>query len=779
VADPIYYANKVGKDFYEDTVNYSPDYALISFSVHGAANDPRFAAVWWPRNGSLPTQKFVLGDDLTGLSLAEAAMTVGEKTQFGSYLPAYVAVIGTAPSTARFFLVFEFLGPAIDRQFKFDVKGSALPDLMKSLRDKDKILKWACLYGTLDVPYAAFVSELQPATGTEEKPAKNSPVAWNQESFDDAAMLFARVGAYAQGGVRPALIAPLTRPGKPSPKPPYGTMKEHGTVEPKKRDINDYAHPDTPQDKWKPAATPPVSKFLSIWYDDVMGGWAPGYEIGNWWCAFDDLSQSGFYAVDAKVSGDLKPIRIMGSGQGAATRFAVIWAREHLPAARKWAVKALGAKPVVWPGQTQPPDPFKPFDSWMESFMKDRGIRAGQLAIVRGGKLVCAHAYHWAEPGFAVDNFSTFRIGSVSKIITAIATWQVIEKTWTNPDVPPEDKLTPQTDVATAAVLAKLVEPDNSDLSLPRFEDVNVTHLLRHRSGLREPTADADKVHDYYDLIYPIETATSFLGYHANKSESFNFKAATGKYKYSNFAYLLLQEAVRQYGDKPFYALPEYVAITRASIFEKLDITNRPHFGKIARGEQESGEMLHQVPVPIVGTSQAHNDGRLAYSAYGLNGTLSASPGVSGWVMAAVDVARILAALRPSGPLFDDAQTLAWLFAPVAPPGNVGFGSPANFDPTAGGWWWRWQPNTMSPKGFDLVFFKNGIVKGGSCCAMLWNPLDAEEDITGAFICFDKDFGDFIDDAISSFQGYLVDITGANKWPGPDVDLFDEVLDDS
>jgi len=554
-------------------------------------------------------------------------------------------------------------------------------------------------------------------------------------------------------------------------------MKEHGTVEPKKRDINDYLHPDEPQGGSKPATAPPVSKFLSIWYDDVMGGWAPGYEIGNWWCAFDDLSQSAFKAADAKVSEDLRPIRIMASGRGADTRFAVIWAREHLPAARKWAVKSLGAKKVVWPGQLLPSNTFELFDRWMESFMKNRGIRAGQLAIVRGGKLVCAHAYRWAEPGFTVDNFSTFRIGSVSKIITAIATWQIIEKTWNNPDVPPEETLSPQTDVATAADLPILVKLDNLDLSLPRFEDVNVLHLLRHRSGLRKPTIGANAVHDYYNLVYPIEAVTPFLRYHVNQPESFNFKVATGTYKYSNFGYLLLQETVRRYGGTAFDALPNYVEITKAGIFKKLGIGHRPHPGQLARDKQEPGEILHQLPVPRVDVSQAHNDGRLTYFAYGPKGNLSSSPGVGGWVMAAVDLARVLAALRPSGPLFDNAQTLAGLFAPVLPPLNLS--SEENPKSTAGGWSWRWFRNKIGPNKFDLVFSKGGLIGGGSCGMMLWNPLGPEEEITGVAVCFDKNFGGLISGASSSFQGYFGKITAANAWPGPDVDLFDEVLDDS
>jgi CubicO group peptidase (beta-lactamase class C family) len=254
------------------------------------------------------------------------------------------------------------------------------------------------------------------------------------------------------------------------------------------------------------------------------------------------MSEADFDAKQ-KIAEDwgLQPIRIMGSGSGADTRFAVIWATDDQPARRKWKIKRLVSSSHR--GGDAPPDPFGEFDAWMESYMKNRGVRAGQIAISRGGRLMCARAYQWAEPGFVVTPFTTFRIGSVSKVLTALATWQIIAQT---ADLPEDEQVTPETDVASAAKLGMYIDPASGASGFGQFEQMNVLGLLRHLSGARGKFApDTVPAQKYTGSPYPLG-AEDYLRYAVNKVTSNIIAANVGTYKYSNFGYFLLSEVVKQ-----------------------------------------------------------------------------------------------------------------------------------------------------------------------------------------------------------------------------------------
>jgi CubicO group peptidase (beta-lactamase class C family) len=114
----------------------------------------------------------------------------------------------------------------------------------------------------------------------------------------------------------------------------------------------------------------------------------------------------------------------------------------------------------------------------MEKFMKDTKLRGAALAIVRGNRLVYAKGYKYAEPEpIYPDVWPTtiFRLGSVSKIFTAVAIYRLMQQ---NPDDITLDGTTMQS-------VLSLTQPDGSPPKDSRFQDITIRHLLESNSGIK------------------------------------------------------------------------------------------------------------------------------------------------------------------------------------------------------------------------------------------------------------------------------------------------------
>src|SRR5689334_18609472 len=66
----------------------------------------------------------------------------------------------------------------------------------------------------------------------------------------------------------------------------------------------------------------------------------------------------------------------------------------------------------------------------METYVRERGMPGGQLAVARGGKLILSKGFGMAdrEKKIAVAPTTLFRIASVSKPLTAVATLVLAEE---------------------------------------------------------------------------------------------------------------------------------------------------------------------------------------------------------------------------------------------------------------------------------------------------------------------------------------------------------------
>lgn len=244
---------------------------------------------------------------------------------------------------------------------------------------------------------------------------------------------------------------------------------------------------------------------------------------------------------------------------------------------------------------------------------------------------------------------------------------------------------------------------------------------------------------------------------------------------YSNLGYFLLQEIVTAQATAAFSGLDEYFKVVRSAILEKLKIAARPHAGRLGFENRDPSEVLCQLYEPGVTSSRAHDDGRLTYGPYGVEWTMDAAPGSGFLFAAAVDLARILAALHPATPvpLFTDASKVSSLFLPVGQAGTTSKDPGAPLLWTEGGWNWRWMMNARN--GFDLVLSKGGVCSGGSGWVGIWNPHGPLENVISLSLCVNV-YEDVLIESLGRIQGYFDEISKNMAWPSGD--LFKEVLDE-
>ena len=146
-----------------------------------------------------------------------------------------------------------------------------------------------------------------------------------------------------------------------------------------------------------------------------------------------------------------------------------------------------GYRPLCIAGYLEP-DPAG-YDAAMKKFMKERHIRAGTLAVSRGGRTLLARGYGFADLAGKrpIQPEDPLRLASIVKPITAAAVRKLIH----------EKKLTP--DTAVFPLLGLKPTGKNPDR---RLSEITVRQLLDHRGGW-----DRDKSFD--PMFRSLEIATA------------------------------------------------------------------------------------------------------------------------------------------------------------------------------------------------------------------------------------------------------------------------------
>lgn len=120
------------------------------------------------------------------------------------------------------------------------------------------------------------------------------------------------------------------------------------------------------------------------------------------------------------------------------------------------------------------PARWKAFDAQMRSFMRQNGIRAGQLAVAKAGTIVYSHAYtNSTDPSYAITQpTSIMRVSSNSKALVTAA----ITKLYAAGTISPSTLAYPYLGVKKPLLSSQ--KPD------PRADEITVEELVDHTAGL-------------------------------------------------------------------------------------------------------------------------------------------------------------------------------------------------------------------------------------------------------------------------------------------------------
>jgi Beta-lactamase/Bacterial tandem repeat domain 1 len=198
--------------------------------------------------------------------------------------------------------------------------------------------------------------------------------------------------------------------------------------------------------------------YLSVFVADETGPWVAHHNMtpGDYQTYFNQLTAQGFYPRAVQAAG----------ADASSARLAAIF------------VKSQSVTPPAFTATG--PVANAEIDAQVEAVLKAWPVaRQAALAIVNGTKLVYARGYTYAEPDWPqVQPTTYFRLARVSKTVTALATFQLIE----NGQLALSDTL--------QSVLS-LRTPNGGAPTDPNFGNITIQHLLEHTSGL-QPGANSD-----------------------------------------------------------------------------------------------------------------------------------------------------------------------------------------------------------------------------------------------------------------------------------------------
>lgn len=287
------------------------------------------------------------------------------------------------------------------------------------------------------------------------------------------------------------------------------------------------------------------------------------------------------------------------------------------------------------------------FEQKFSAILQSSAIPGAALAIAKDGKLVYARGFGWAnlETREAVQPNSLFRIASISKSLTAVATLKLCQDRKLELDRKAFDllgDLTPcsaQLSVYRASGVGTVNGADGMK-SDPRIESITIRHLLNMTSGWH-------RLHSGDPIFSPTigdiarccsvtmrPDPKSLIRYVLSKP----LDAEPGTtYAYGNVDYVVLGEVIRRVSKQSY---EEYV---RQSILRPLGI-RRMRLGRTTR-TSEHEVRYYGYPGEDTFESLYPNSSRRVTAEYGGMFALESAPSSIGWIASSIDLLRFVTAL--------------------------------------------------------------------------------------------------------------------------------------
>jgi CubicO group peptidase (beta-lactamase class C family) len=312
------------------------------------------------------------------------------------------------------------------------------------------------------------------------------------------------------------------------------------------------------------------------------------------------------------------PLVVQAGGTGGSVRYAALFTKRVRPVEREFTLRDSEDLP------------HNDIDEVMRDVMVAEGIRQAALAVVRGTKLLFARGYTWAEADYpAATAITPFRVASCSKVLTAIAVLQLVERG----ELRLEDRIQD---------ILQLTSPDGGPPLDDRFSSVTIGQALTTRSGLRHRWDESVSVARAFGTSLPA-TKDQIASYHVGQPHLMlgDPGQPDPHNLLSNFAYLLVSLVVEQIAAGNLVPFWEWV---RDNVGGRLGATGI-RIGRALVSEQEPAEARYHDDVLATAPSVVSDDQPLVPVQYG-GFNVPVYDAAGGLSVTAVDFARVLAALN-------------------------------------------------------------------------------------------------------------------------------------
>ncbi len=322
-------------------------------------------------------------------------------------------------------------------------------------------------------------------------------------------------------------------------------------------------------------------------------------------------------------------------------------------------------------------------------------LPGGAVAITKDERLVFARGYGIAdkESGQPVQPDSLFRIGSISKSITAVAILKLLEERKLDLD-------------AKAFRLLDHLQPAPRTKVDPRLDEITLRQLLYHSGGWDQeksldPMGQFREAASILKVPFPVN-ADTMIRY--MRGRPLDFDPGT-QHAYSNFGYCVLGRVIEKVSGQ------RYEAYVRDHLLKPAGIT-RMRVGHTLREQRFAGEVsYYNAPGVSLAPSALSSRAKAVPIQYG-GYYLESMDSHGGWVASAIDLARFLAAVdgRDGRPDILKPETLDLMVARPQPPLWVG-------TPIYYGMGWNVRPLKQG-----AVWYHTGALAGSNMAVIVRTP---------------------------------------------------------
>ena len=345
---------------------------------------------------------------------------------------------------------------------------------------------------------------------------------------------------------------------------------------------------------------------------------------------------------------------------------------------------------------------IQPIDSMVGRVMRSLRLVGATVAIVKDERLVYAQGYGYAdlEAKEPVTPESKFRIGSISKLVTAVAVMKLVE----DGEISLDDYVFGDRGILKGGVYDKVKNRN--------VYNIKVKHLLNHTAGWSlitygDPMFIPHKIHKMDDASYPIDfdEVIEFV-----IERHLPYRPGT-RYNYSNFGYCLLGRVIEEVtGD-------DYEDWVQDNVLEPNGIEGMSIAGNLL-DDRQRGEVKYYDKSADNEQLSFDGSGEMVYKPYGADDIEMLGP-AGGWLATATDLMRLTVMIDGYSKRYPDMLSKVRIDQMVKGVGGVN--RPLGWRTTKGEHWWRTGTLsgtsallTRDVNGYSWVIIANTTPRRGS-----------------------------------------------------------------